>query len=148
MSHVRSALPAVVSGVVALVVLAVVFTSVLFVLALAAPFVGVWLAWQRARAAATLWRSDGRLPVGNELHIIEPERARRLALTDLGSAAGIVAASMVPALWLFVSLGSAVVCGVTSAAVFGLTRAARRRLVAGATPVQVLPPEDDPPFRG
>lgn len=142
----RRALPAIVSGAVALVVVAVLFTSALFVLALVAPFVGVWLSWQRVKAAASLWRSDGRLPVGNELHIIEPERARRLALADFGTAAGIVIASMVPALWLFVSFGAAVVTGVASAVVFSFARSARTRLVAGARPVEVLPPDDHRPF--
>lgn len=143
----RRALPAIVSGAVALVVVAVLFTSALFVLALVAPFVGVWLSWQRVKAAASLWRSEGRLPVGNELHIIEPERARRLALADFGTAAGIVIASMVPALWLFVSFGAAVVTGVGSAVVFSVARSARTRLVAGARPVEVLPPDDHRPFR-
>ena len=146
MPDLRRHLTAIALAAVGLVVLALLFTSALFALALVAPVVGLLLGWLRVKGALSLWRSGGRFPVGDAVQIIEPSRARGLGLAELASAAGTVAASTVPALWLFESLGAAIAAGVGSVVVLGAASAARRRLLAGASPVEVLPPEERDPF--
>lgn len=131
-----------------LVVLALVLASAVFALALVAPVVGAWLAWQKIKTARSLWRSGGRFPVGDAIRIIEPGRARALALAETGAALSTLVAGGVPALWLFVSLGAGVGAGVV--AVLGLAWAghARQKLLESASPIEVLPPEprDDERF--
>lgn len=141
MPETRRTLPAVVVAAVAIIVIALLFTSAVFVLAFVAPAVGAAFAWVRCRVAWSLWKSRGRFPVGDAIHIIEPGRARLLALAELGSALGTLIAGAVPALLLFVSLPWAVVAGVSATVVFSVSRTSRRRLLETSQPIEVLPPE-------
>lgn len=137
----RRPLHPVVVAAAALIIAALVFTSAIFILAFIAPVVAAALAWGRCRIAWSLWQSRGRFEVGDAIQIIEPRRARLLALTELGSALATLIAGAVPATLLFVSLPWSVVVGVSAVLVFSGAGSARRRLLATSTPIEVLPPE-------
>lgn len=127
---------------VALLVVAVVFTSALAVAAVAAPLVGlVWLGLS-LRGAAALWKSRGRLPAPDgAVRIVDASRTRGLALAQVGSGLAGLVLTCVPSLWVFVSGEAALVAGAGGLVLRVLAAAARRRLLANMNPVEVLPPE-------
>lgn len=141
MAQSRRPLPSLVVVALALVVTALVFVLGMYVLAIVGPLVGAAFAWVRLHIAWAMWRSDGRFPVGDAIHIIEPARARWLALAEVGSAVATLVAGAVPALLLFVSPFWAVGAGVSAVLLFGVFRRARNRLHATSQPIEVLPPE-------
>jgi hypothetical protein len=133
---------------IAVVVLAVVFAilgamlaSVLLAAAVLLPLAGLgWLA-ARLRVARVLWRSGGRLPMGDVVRVIGAARARLLALTEGGRGlAGLLLGLSAPALWAGRDLAALGLAGIGLAGL-AATGVAAGRLVAGAKPVDVLPPE-------
>lgn len=127
--------------VVALLVVALVFTSALAVLAFAAPVVGLFWLGRCVRGAVALWKSGGRLPMPGGVRVVEVSRTRGLALAQVGSGLAGLALASVPSLWLFVSGEAALWAGVGGFALRLVVAAVRRRMLAHLNPVDVLPPE-------
>lgn len=142
--HVRRASLGLGGLVLVLLGVALVFTSALAVLAFAAPLVGLFWFVSSVRGAMALWRTGGRLPApGGGVQIVEASRTRGLALTQVGSGLAGLALTCVPALFVFASGWHALWAAVGGTLLRIGATIVRSRLLAGARPVEVLPP--DPP---